>query len=215
MNDFLKSIAQAASDALASQSGSGLGYAIKKDNEAKREAAKEAADALKFRNECRKQITDFFAGDCAILIDSNVWMNQGCEGALDSLFNDLVAPAKKRMVMAGEQLEEIDRRRKSATKGDDNPEKTMADARHAIRLIERQAIKGHLKVKEVLDREGSRDFDTYALKSLLTPALSRGAKVIVISDDSVFRTRVVSSLTDQNGKNCFLLNSDEMKNAFG
>ncbi len=213
MNDFLKSVAQAASDALSSQSG--LGYAIRKDNEEKREAAKEAADALKFRNEWRKQIEDFFAGDCAILIDSNVWMNQGCEVALDSLFNDLVAPAKKRMVMAGEQLEEIDRRRKSATKGDGNPEKTMADARHAIRLIERQAIKGHLKVKEVLDREGSRDFDTYALTSLLTPALSRGAKVIVISDDSVFRTRLVSSLTDQNGENCFLLNSDEMMNAFG
>ena len=117
--------------------------------------------------------------------------------------------------MAGEQLEEIDRRRKIARNGSENPEKSMADARHAVRLIERQTIKGWLKVKEVLDKDGSKDFDTYALKSLIKPALARGARVIVVSDDSVFRTRIASSLTDANGKNCFLLNSHEMRSAFG
>ncbi len=186
----------------------------KKEAEERAQQEAQRARQLESQDKAQRELKVFFAGDCPLLIDSNVWMNQDNEHALQGFFDHVVAPNRKRVVMVGEQLEEIDRRRKSVRQGDPNPDASMAAARHAVRTIEKHVASGWMKVTEVKDKKASRDFDSYALNTLIAPTLARGAKIMLITDDTGFNIRVHSSLNSESKARCMMVKSEHLRAVF-
>lgn len=171
----------------------------------------EAVELQAARGPVVQSLRDFFAGDCPIIIDSNVWMEKSSEDVLNFFFDSVVRPSGKRMVMTGEQFAEIEKRKIQARADDKDPEATRARARQALRMIERQASKSYLKVGELLVQSAVRDFDSYALNSLIGPVLERGGKVILWTNDLPFRTRVYSKFSGKLASQILVLETAKLK----
>lgn len=158
-----------------------------------------------------RRIRDFFEGDCPIIVDSNVWMDHSAEDLLSFFFDSVVRHSGKRMVMTGEQFAEIEKRKVVIRSDDTDPEATRSRARQALRMIQRQASKGHLKVNELKVKSAVNDFDSYALNSLMGPVLERGGKVILWTNDLPFRTRVYSKYSGQAASRILILDTAGLK----
>ena len=174
----------------------------RREDEARAETAR--------REESRAALAGTYEAADAVLIDSNLWMSQSSSVAIERFFEEIVRPSGKPLTMLGEQLEEIDRRRKASRSGDPDSQATMSSARHAIREIERQASKKLLRVDEIKDKTGSNDFDSFAMKNIVEPTIGAGKLLLVLSDDLVFRTRIHSFASRHERAKAVIFNMDTL-----
>lgn len=132
-------------------------------------------------------LADLLQDGAYVCVDSNIWLDQRFWPALEAMITSLAA-SETPLVMAGEQLEEIDRLRSSEDR------ELASIASRVNRLISEACKRRGLIVREVRDSTGSRDFDSYLVREVRGHLKVRrsAARVVVVTEDVKLTTRLHS-----------------------
>ncbi len=133
--------------------------------------------------EYRKRVEGSLLKMDRLLIDTNIWMNARYHSNL-SLIADAAHQDRRTLTILGPELEELVRLKRSRL-----PAKA-ADAKAALRLIEKLQIQGQLRIEHVSINHVPRAYFDAVAQKLVLQELALQRTVAIVTDDAELRVRL-------------------------